>query len=60
MNRYILIGGWKADVPIAKEVIVREDLINLKNGDLDWIIDSQTCTYFDPKLNSWEDIENER
>ena len=57
MDRYLLIGGWKGYE--QKKQVTKEDLVSLKNGTLDYIIDTTEGLYFDVEQNKWEHILTE-
>lgn len=58
MRRYLIIKHYLKGTYTAN-VITREDLIKLKNGDIELIIDTEKCTFFDYESNSWKDIPKE-
>jgi len=52
--KYIKITG--KDVFWGKEEIKQRDLIDLKAGRVDVIINIEDCTFFNSEKNEWEKI----
>lgn len=55
MKRYLVVGGYKSFE--QKDELVKKDLIDLKDGIVDHILDVQDGKYFDHKDNVWKHLQ---
>lgn len=55
MKKYLIISHWEGIS--AKEEVTKVDLVGVKDGSIDYLIDTQENKYFDAKDNIWREIE---
>lgn len=58
MRKYLIIKSLYKGT-YTTHVITREDLLKVKNREIEQIINIDDCTYFDAEKNSWEAVTKE-
>lgn len=58
MRRYLIIKHFLKGT-YTTHVISRDDLVKNKNKEIDLIIDTEKCTFFDSESNSWKELPKE-
>lgn len=54
--RYLIVKHYIKGTYFTNN-ITREDLVGLKNGDCELIVDTENNTYFEVDTNSWKEIQ---
>lgn len=58
MKRYLLVKHWMHDKKtVQTDMIERKNLLDLKDGMCEAIIDTQNNTFFNAESNSWDEIK---
>jgi len=55
MKRYLKVTGYMV---FQSDEISKRDLIDVKSGSIDWVIDTSNGKYFDAKENKWLEIKS--